>query len=120
MTLFILGLSHKTAPVEVREKVAFDLTSLPSALGALNACPGITESLILSTCNRTELYCDIDAQASQAPLKWLTRYLNIGANDITPHLYHLDSEQAVRHALRVAAGLDSMVVGEPQDRKSVV
>ena len=114
MTLFILGLSHKTAPVEVREKVAFDLTSLPSALGALNACPGITESLILSTCNRTELYCDIDAQASQAPLKWLTRYLNIGANDITPHLYHLDSEQAVRHALRVAAGLDSMVVGEPQ------
>ena len=114
MTLFILGLSHKTAPVEVREKVAFDLAQLPSALGALNACPGVTESLILSTCNRTELYCDIDAQALHEPLTWLTRYLNIGADAIAPHLYHLDSEQAVRHALRVAAGLDSLVVGEPQ------
>jgi glutamyl-tRNA reductase len=114
MTLFILGLSHKTAPVEVREKVAFDLAQLPSALGALNACPGVTESLILSTCNRTELYCDIHQSALREPLAWLTRYRNIGADDITPHLYHLDSEHAVRHALRVAAGLDSLVVGEPQ------
>lgn len=114
MTLFILGLSHKTAPVEVREKVAFDLAQLPSALGALNACPGVTEALILSTCNRTELYCDIDEAALREPLTWLTQYRNIGSDDIEPHLYHLDSEQAVRHALRVAAGLDSLVVGEPQ------
>ena len=114
MTLFILGLSHKTAPVEVREKVAFDLAQLPSALGALNACPGVTEALILSTCNRTELYCDIDEAAVREPLTWLTQYRNIGSHDIEPHLYHLDSEQAVRHALRVAAGLDSLVVGEPQ------
>ena len=114
MTLFILGLSHKTAPVEVREKVAFDLAQLPSALDALNACPGVTESLILSTCNRTELYCDIDAGAVREPLAWLTRYRDIGAADIEPHLYHLDSEHAVRHALRVASGLDSLVVGEPQ------
>ena len=114
MTLFILGLSHKTAPVEVREKVTFDLAQLPSALGALNACPGVTEALILSTCNRTELYCDIDEAALREPLTWLTQYRNIGSDDIEPHLYHLNSEQAVRHALRVAAGLDSLVVGEPQ------
>lgn len=114
MTLFILGLSHKTAPVEVREKLAFDLAQLPSALGELSACPGVTEALILSTCNRTELYCDIDAQALREPLAWLSRYRDIGAGDIEPHLYHLDSEQAVRHALRVASGLDSLVVGEPQ------
>ena len=114
MTLFVIGLSHKTAPVEVREKLAFDVGQLPSALGALNACPGVDESLILSTCNRTELYCDLHADAARAPLNWLTQYRNIGAADIEPHLYHLDSEQAVRHALRVAAGLDSLVVGEPQ------
>ena len=114
MTLFILGLSHKTAPIEVREKVAFDLAQLPSALGALQACPGVSESLILSTCNRTELYCDIDTAALREPLTWLSHYRNIGVDAIAPHLYHLDSEQAVRHALRVAAGLDSMVVGEPQ------
>ncbi|MGE0860078.1 MAG: glutamyl-tRNA reductase [Gammaproteobacteria bacterium] len=114
MTLFVIGLSHKTAPVEVREKLAFDLGQLPSALGALNACPGVDESLILSTCNRTELYCDLHVDAARAPLTWLTQYRNIGAADIEPHLYHLDSEQAVRHALRVAAGLDSLVVGEPQ------
>ncbi|MBX9605294.1 MAG: glutamyl-tRNA reductase [Gammaproteobacteria bacterium] len=114
MTLFVIGLSHKTAPVEVREKLAFDLGQLPSALGALNACPGVDESLILSTCNRTELYCDLHADAARAPLTWLAQYRNIGAADIEPHLYHLDSEQAVRHALRVAAGLDSLVVGEPQ------
>ena len=114
MTLFILGLSHKTAPVEVREKLAFDLSQLPAALGELNACPGVTESMILSTCNRTELYCDLDGDAARAPLAWLRGHRQLGDTDIEAHLYHLDHEHAVRHALRVASGLDSLVLGEPQ------
>ena len=118
MTLVVLGLSHRTAPVAVREKLAFDTAQLPSALGALRACPGVVESMILSTCNRTELYCDIDAQAeplaARAPLAWLTRYRDIGAAHIEPHMYRLDDVDAVRHALRVASGLDSLIVGEPQ------
>lgn len=114
MTLFILGLSHKTAPVEVREKVAFDLTQLPAALGELNAVPGVAESMILSTCNRTELYCDLAVSDPRAPLTWLSQHRQLGTDEIAPHLYHLDNEHAVRHALRVASGLDSLVVGEPQ------
>lgn len=115
MTLFVLGLSHRTAPLEVREKVAFDSAQLPSALGALKACPGVTETLILSTCNRTELYLDLAAaEAAAVPLDWLARYRDLGPRDIEPHLYRLNDEQAVRHVLRVASGLDSLVVGEPQ------
>jgi glutamyl-tRNA reductase len=114
MTLVVLGLSHRTAPVEVRERLAFDSLQLPPALDALRACPGVAESMILSTCNRTELYCDLDAGATRAPLAWLTAYRGIGATHLEPHLYRLDDVQAVRHTLRVASGLDSLIVGEPQ------
>lgn len=114
MPLFILGLSHRTAPVEVREKIAFDEAQLPSALGELNACRGVSESMILSTCNRTEIYCDVAEAAAREPLAWLAGYRELGAQDIEPHLYRLDNEHAVRHVLRVASGLDSMVLGEPQ------
>lgn len=114
MSLFILGLSHRTAPVEIREKVAFDEAQLPSALGALNACDGVSEAMILSTCNRTEIYFEGTASAARTPLAWLTDYRGLGASDIEPHVYRLDDEHAVRHVLRVASGLDSMVLGEPQ------
>lgn len=114
MTLFILGLSHKTAPVEVREKVAFDSGQLPQALATLKHESGVNESMILSTCNRTELYCEIDNPVSDTPLEWLARQRQLGLSDIEPHTYRLDNEHAVRHILRVASGLDSLVVGEPQ------
>lgn len=114
MPLFILGLSHKTAPLAVRERVAFDSGQLPEALDALNTYQGVTESMILSTCNRTELYCDIEAGAVRQPLDWLSRYRELGLADIEPHVYHLADEHAVRHVLRVASGLDSLVLGEPQ------
>ncbi len=114
MALFILGLSHKTAPVEMREKVAFDPDQLPQALGALNSRAGVSESLILSTCNRTELYCDIEPAGSDAAMAWLADYRKLALPDIEPHLYHLDNEHAVRHTLRVASGLDSLILGEPQ------
>ena len=114
MTLLILGLSHKTAPLAVREKVAFDSEQLPGALDALNAHTGISESIILSTCNRTELYCDVEAAAAREPLAWLARYRAVALPEIEPHVYRLEQEHAVRHVLRVASGLDSLVVGEPQ------
>ncbi len=114
MTLFILGLSHKTAPVEVREKVAFDSGQLPTALGALHACRGIAESMILSTCNRTEIYCELEAQSNAEPMSWLANYRELGATEIEPHVYRLNNEHAVRHVLRVASGLDSLVLGEAQ------
>ncbi|MEQ8660357.1 MAG: glutamyl-tRNA reductase, partial [Gammaproteobacteria bacterium] len=114
MPLFILGLSHKTAPLAVREKVAFDAGQLPQALDALNASVGVSESIILSTCNRTELYCDVAADAVRQPLDWLSGYRDLGRAEIEPHLYHLSDEHAVRHVLRVASGLDSLVLGEPQ------
>ncbi|MEQ8234635.1 MAG: glutamyl-tRNA reductase, partial [Gammaproteobacteria bacterium] len=114
MPLFILGLSHKTAPLAVREKVAFDAGQLPAALDALNASAGVSESMILSTCNRTELYCDVAAGALRQPLDWLSHYREVGLGEIEPHVYHLSDEHAVRHVLRVASGLDSLVLGEPQ------
>ena len=114
MALHILGLSHKTAPLSMREKVAFDGAQLDEALGELNAHSGVSEALILSTCNRTELYCNLDEASPHEPLRWLTRYRELGVADIEPHLYRLDDEHAVRHVLRVASGLDSLVIGEPQ------
>ena len=114
MALFILGLSHKTAPIEVREKVAFDSGQLPRALGALHARRGVAESMILSTCNRTEIYCELEVQSNTEPISWLTNYRKLGPSEIEPHLYRLNNEHAVRHVLRVASGLDSLVLGEAQ------
>lgn len=114
MALCIFGLSHRTAPLAVRERVAFDSGQLPAALGELNQSRGVSESIILSTCNRTELYCDLDPRASDEPLAWLTRHRGLGSSDIQPHVYRLHEAHAVRHVLRVASGLDSLVLGEPQ------
>lgn len=114
MALFVLGLSHKTAPLEVREKLAFEGEQLPRALDALSSSTAVEESLILSTCNRTELYCRSGAGGEDEALSWLTRYRELDRPALEPHLYQLNDEQAVRHALRVASGLDSLVVGEPQ------
>ncbi len=114
MGLFILGLSHRTAPLEVREKVAFDSEQLPRALDALKASGGVSESIILSTCNRTELYLDLAEPSQAEPLGWLARYRDLGLPEIEPHVYRLSDAHAVRHVLRVASGLDSLVLGEPQ------
>ncbi len=114
MALFVLGLSHKTAPLAVREKFAFDSEQLPEALSALNSVSGVSETMILSTCNRTELYCDLAQHAQEKPMAWLSEYRDVGLGDFMPHLYKLSEEHAVRHTLRVASGLDSLVVGEPQ------
>ncbi len=112
MSLFALGLNHQTAPVEIRERVAFATHALSGALGELVRARPVQEAAIISTCNRTELYCS--AGEPQAAAEWLAQYHHVTTDALTPYLYTLPSEEAVRHAFRVASGLDSMVIGEPQ------
>jgi glutamyl-tRNA reductase len=112
MHLFALGVNHTTAPVSIREHVAFQSESLGQALHDLTAHHSVKEAAILSTCNRTELYCNTDDP--QAALDWLAQYHRLQPSIIQPYTYRLDSNDAVKHAFRVASGLDSMVLGEPQ------
>ena len=114
MSLIILGLSHKTAPLQVREKVVFDDGNLPEALAELTNQPGISEAMILSTCNRTEIYCYAESLTQNALVTWLAALKGLEANIILKHMYSLTNQDAVQHLLRVASGLDSLVIGEPQ------
>ncbi|MGH8025901.1 MAG: glutamyl-tRNA reductase [Pseudoxanthomonas sp.] len=108
MTLWVLGLNHQTAPVGLRERVAFDAAALPAALSSLRALPELSEAALLSTCNRTELYAI--AEDGQALGDWLATH----AEGLDGYLYRHSDADAVRHLFRVATGLDSMVLGEPQ------
>ena len=110
--LFALGINHHTAPLAVREKVSFQPERLPQALGDLVRAKPVREAAILSTCNRTELYCA--AEHPRAAAEWLAEYHTLPADRITPYLYTFPQRDAVRHMFRVASGLDSMVLGEPQ------
>jgi glutamyl-tRNA reductase len=111
LSLYALGMNHQTAPLAVRERVVFHVERLRDALGELKSSLA-REAAILSTCNRTELYVAGDEPAAIA--QWLARYHRFEPNGLQPYLYTLPHEQAVRHAFRVASGLDSMVLGEPQ------
>ncbi|MBZ9557236.1 MULTISPECIES: glutamyl-tRNA reductase [unclassified Modicisalibacter] len=114
MTLLALGINHTTADVAVREQVAFTPTQLEAALTQLKALPAIREAAVLSTCNRTELYCVTESQGEQAVLDWLGRFHDLPVETLTHCAYHYLDEAAARHLMRVASGLDSMVLGEPQ------
>ncbi len=112
MEVFALGLNHTTAPLAVRERVAFTAESIAPALAELWRSRPAEEAAILSTCNRTELYI-----AGGDPTKahdWLTGIHALPKQDLAPHIYTLPQDQAVRHAFRVASGLDSLVLGETQ------
>jgi glutamyl-tRNA reductase len=115
MRFSITGVNHKSAPVEVRERLAFDEPSLAAALLDLKGRPGFCEGLILSTCNRVEvaLTCE-DATASLAVDEFLADTRQVARDWVTPYLYHYEDGEAIRHLFRVAASLDSMMVGEPQ------
>jgi len=114
MTLLALGLNHQTAPVALREQVAFADDALPAALRSLHALPGVTEAALLSTCNRTELYLEVVPESEPAVLDWLASHHRLGRDALQSYLYrHVDAD-AVRHLFRVATGLDSLVLGEPQ------
>ena len=112
MQLFALGINHHTAPLAVREQVAFGPEKLTQALHELTDSQCASEVAILSTCNRTELYCN--TAQPEATVDWLADFHHIERRDLAPYLYTLPREQAVQHAFRVAAGLDSMVLGETQ------
>lgn len=116
MNIIIVGLSHKTAPVEIRERVAFTPTAMEKPLRQLVALPGIIEGLIVSTCNRVELYAvsrDTDSGIAQLR-RFLAEYHGLALEDLGGHLYDQQGEAAIHHIFRVAASLDSMVIGEPQ------
>ena len=113
MTLTALGINHKTAPVALREKVAFTPDSLVSALASLKQIDGIEESVIVSTCNRTEVYVKGAGEAALL-LDWLSAFHDVKREDIEQNSYLYQQEDAVKHVMRVASGLDSLILGEPQ------
>ena len=115
MSLYTLGLNHLTAPLAVRERVVFHVERLSEALGEAKRVLA-PEAAILSTCNRTELYLsgELDAAKRGAVTEWLAGFHNMNPGELSQYLYTLPREQAVRHAFRVASGLDSMVLGEPE------
>jgi len=112
MQLYTFGINHQTAPLEVREQVAFNPEGMEIALRDLVENGGAKEAAILSTCNRMELYCN--AEKPDHAVDWLAEYHKMPRKDIEPFLYLLPREQAIKHSFRVASGLDSMVLGEPQ------
>lgn len=112
MQLFALGINHQTAPLAVREQIAFNVEAMEPALRDLVGQGAAKEATILSTCNRTEVYCSTHKPAQI--VSWLAGYHKLQPREIEPYLYTLPHGQAVKHAFRVASGLDSMVLGEPQ------
>ncbi len=113
MTLALIGVNHKTAPIALRERVAIGRDDLPQALRALAALPGVAECMIVSTCNRVELIAAVESQ-DVGLNGFLAAYFGIEDAVLRPHLYSYRDKDAVAHLFRMAASLDSMVVGEPQ------
>jgi glutamyl-tRNA reductase len=120
MTLFVFGINHTTASVDMREKLAFAPEITAPALQQLLAQAPVAEAAILSTCNRTEIYGKLtspeptQAGAQQVISNWLSDFHNVDADEVQAHSYFQEADQAVKHMMRVASGLDSRVLGEPQ------
>ena len=114
MSLLAFGVNHRSAPMALRERVNIPDDALPGALRALNACQDVREAAILSTCNRTDLYCGLSEGAGESVIDWFREYHKLSAREWNPYQYVRHSDHAVRHIMRVASGLDSMILGEPQ------
>ncbi|MGL5327422.1 MAG: glutamyl-tRNA reductase [Aeromonas sp.] len=114
MSLLALGINHNTASVALRERVAFGPDCIDRALRELVNQPGINEAVIVSTCNRTELYCNLAGEWQEQVLRWLQQFHGLDAAELVSAIYQHHDEEAVRHLMRVACGLDSLVLGEPQ------
>lgn len=114
MTLIAFGINHKTAPVALREKVAFSPDSMIDALASLRNKTGAKESVIVSTCNRTEVYALADELDVTQISQWLAEFHQVDAKSLQDNAYAHDQRQAVEHIMRVASGLDSLILGEPQ------
>jgi len=113
MTLSIIGVNYKTAPIELRERIAISREELPETTRALADVPGVNECMIVSTCNRVELLAAVDSPQIDLAA-FLHRHFGLDPALLAPHIYREDDQEAVNHLFRVAASLDSMVVGEPQ------
>ena len=114
MHLLTFGLNHRTAPVSLREKAAFTSEQLPGAVRSLVSSGNVAEAAIVSTCNRTEIYCHQNSARPDQVFEWLCNYGQLDAANLDAATYCLPGEEAVQHAFRVASGLDSLVLGEPQ------
>ncbi len=114
MTLLAIGINYNTAPVAIRERLAFPAESLEASLKTLRNSQHINGAAILSTCNRTEFYCQSDKNGTKTLIEWISDNKKISANEFTPYLYSHANNHSIRHIFRVACGLDSMVLGEPQ------
>ncbi|MDQ9092840.1 glutamyl-tRNA reductase [Pseudoalteromonas haloplanktis] len=114
MTIVALGINHKTASVELREKVAFSPEQLSEALQQLSDHDQFNEAVIVSTCNRTEIYCSLAQQNSQILLQWLASFHGLDEYELSSNVYCHQDNEAINHLMRVACGLDSLVLGEPQ------
>lgn len=122
MPLVVLGINHTSAPVQVREKLAIGERELPRALASLCALEGVSEGALLSTCNRTEVYASLPADASDgenALAEWLAGWHNLGRHDFDGHLYCYRESAAAGHLMSVASGIDSMILGEPDIQRQV-
>jgi glutamyl-tRNA reductase len=113
MPFFTLGISHLTAPVAVRERLSFTPEQIPASLRALLALPGVREAIILSTCNRTEIYADLEGDG-EALAQWLAAERSADDPDVQARFYRHRGDAAMQHLFRVACGLDSQILGEPQ------
>ena len=116
MNLLLLGVSHHTAPVDLRERVDFSKRGIVTALRELARCPSPAESVVLTTCNRSEIYvaCEDTERARDDLAGFMSRFHDIPESELAPHLYARTEGAVAQHLFRVAAGLDSLVVGEPQ------
>jgi len=113
MSLALIGLNHKTAPIELRERIAINRDELPEATRALAAMPGVAECMIVSTCNRVEMLAEVEGPNVELT-QFVAEHFGLNAAEVEPHLYQYRGREAVRHLFRMAASLDSMVVGESQ------
>jgi len=114
MPLFTIGISHRTAPIEIRERVAIPPAEYAARAGQLRALPGVEEVLILGTCNRTEIYCLSSESGKETLLDWIHRSNGLPPGQLDQHFYAFEGEASARHLIRVASGLDSLVLGETQ------
>ncbi|AOY47856.1 TPA: glutamyl-tRNA reductase [Vibrio cholerae] len=114
MSLLAIGINHNTASVELREKVAFGPEKLSLALNQLSTSSHVKGGVILSTCNRTEIYCDVRSASKNKVIEWLSQFHQVSLDELKPSLYVHEEQAAILHLMRVACGLDSLVLGEPQ------
>jgi glutamyl-tRNA reductase len=114
MSLFVLGISHQTAPIAIRERLAFSAGQLPEALLGLSAVPSVEGCAILSTCNRTELYLSGSKTTMHAASNWLHDWHGLSPGQYQEHLYKLEQSACLFHLIKVVSGADSMIIGEPQ------